>query len=173
MLIGAIGAILYYQRQVLFLKLTNNWIAQFSSWLIILLVAINKFHLASFIDNELISIVSVFLIVGQIEKDKRLINLNNPFLDFVGKISYGVYVIHPLIIFYLSKTISLSNERNVYGYILVYGAVFTTTIFIAYISYAFFERRFLADKDKYSKIMSSNSMYGGAAKASRGLLVNQ
>ena len=154
MLIGAIGAILYHKKHTLFLKLTNNLFTQFFSWIIIFLVAINKFHLVSFIDNELISVITLFLIIGQIEKSNRLINLNISCFNFIGKISYGIYVIHPLIIFYLSKIIFFSNKTGVLDYMLVYFLVFATTIAISYISYHYFEKRFLNMKDKYSTIKS-------------------
>jgi peptidoglycan/LPS O-acetylase OafA/YrhL len=155
MLIGAIGAILYRQQNVLFIKLTNNYFAQFLSWAIICLVAINKFHVASFIDNELISIVSVFLIIGQIQKERRIVNLNVGAADFIGKISYGIYVMHPLMIFYLAQVINFSNAQNVFSYVLVYGAVFTSTILISYLSYYFFEHRFLILKEKYSTVKTA------------------
>lgn len=155
MLIGAIGAIFYHQRHALFLKLTDNIITQILSWLIILLVAINKFHIASFVDNEFISVVTVFLIIGQIKKSHRIINLNTSFFDFIGKISYGIYVIHPLIIFYLSKIIVISNKAEILNYVLVYCSVFATTIILSYISYRYFEKRFLDMKDKFSIIKSA------------------
>ena len=108
----------------------------------------------SFIDNELISVITLFLIIGQIEKSNRLINLNISCFNFIGKISYGIYVIHPLIIFYLSKIIFFSNKTGVLDYMFVYFLVFATTIAISYISYHYFEKRFLNMKDKYSTIKS-------------------
>ncbi len=155
MLIGAIGAILYFQKNILFLRITNNLIAQSLSLFIIFLVAINKFHIISFLDNEFISVVTVFLIIGQIQMTNRIVNLETSFFDFVGKISYGIYVIHPLILFYLSKLIILSDKTAIFNYLLVYFSVFTTTIILAYLSYEFFEKRFLSLKEKYSTIQSS------------------
>ncbi len=160
MLIGAIGAILYFQKNALFLRITNNIISQSISWFVILLVAINKFHIISFLDNEFISVITVFLIIGQIQKTSRIINLDTSFFDFVGKISYGIYVIHPLVIFYLSKAITFSNKTNKYfNYLFVYFSVFLTTIILAYLSYEFFEKRFLFLKERYSTIRSSGTMH--------------
>jgi peptidoglycan/LPS O-acetylase OafA/YrhL len=157
MLIGAIGAILYFQKNSLFLRITNNLIAQAISWFVILLVALNKFHIISFLDNEIISVVTVFLIIGQIQKTRRIVNLDTSFFDFVGKISYGIYVIFPLVIFYLSKAISFSDNTNVFSYLAVYFSVFLTTIILAYLSYEFFEKRFLSLKEKYSTIRTSDT----------------
>ncbi len=158
MLIGAIGAILYFQKSALFLKVTDNLVAQSISWVVIFLVAINNFHVVSFLDNEIISVVTVFLIIGQIQKTKRIVNLDTAFFDFIGKISYGIYVIHPLVIFYLSKAMAFSNKTNPLNYLLVYLSVLLTTITLAYLSYEFFEKRFLFLKVKYSTIKSSDTM---------------
>lgn len=154
MLIGALGAILYHQKHNLFLKLTNNLFTQFLSWTIIFIVAINKFHFVSFIDNEFIAVVTVLIIIGQIEERNRIVNLNFSFFEFIGKISYGIYVIHPLVIFYLSKIIAVSDKTNILNYILVYFSVFALTITLAFISYRYFEKRFLDLKDKYATIKS-------------------
>jgi len=154
MLIGAIGAILYFQHNRLFLKLSDNIVTQSISWLVIVLAAINKFHIMSFLDNEFVSVVTVFIIIGQIQKKNRLINLDIRIFDFIGKISYGIYIIHPLIIFYWSKILVFENKNNALNYLLVYFLVFTTTISIAYLSYHFFEKKILRLKEKYSTISS-------------------
>jgi peptidoglycan/LPS O-acetylase OafA/YrhL len=154
-LIGAIGAILYFQKNSLFLKITTKTIFQFLSWLIILLIALNKFHIIEFLDHEFISVVTIFLIIGQIEKTRKIVNLDISFFDFIGKISYGIYVIHPLIIFYLSKVMTFTDKTNVSSYLIVYFSVFMTTILLAYLSYEFFEKRFLFLKEKYSTVRNS------------------
>lgn len=158
MLIGAIGAILYFQNNNLLIRITNNLITQSISWIVIFLIAINKFHLASFIDHELISVVTVFLIMGQITKSNRIVNLDTSFFDFIGKISYGIYVIHPLIIFYLSEVMVFSNKNSIFNYLAVYVSVFLTTIILAQLSYTFFEKRFLVLKEKYSTISSDRTI---------------
>ena len=155
MLIGAMGAILYYQKNALFLKITNNIFSQGITWLVICLLAINRFHIISFLDDEFISVVSVFLIIGQIKKKNRIINLDFSFFDFIGKISYGIYVLHPLIIFYLSKAIQFSDATNIFSYVIVYSLVVTTTVIVAYVSYEYFEKKFLFFKSKYTVLQSS------------------
>jgi peptidoglycan/LPS O-acetylase OafA/YrhL len=149
MLIGAIAAMLYYEKHDLFLQLTDNIYTQIVCWIVIFLVTINKFHLVSFLDNELISIVAVCLIVGQINQTNRIVNLETPYFNFIGKISYGIYVFHPLIIFYWSKVISFDNDKNTLDYILVYFLVFSSTILLSYFSYTYFERIFLKIKERY------------------------
>lgn len=159
MLIGAIGAILYFQKHKLFLALTNHLFIQITAWIILALVAINQFHVASFLDNELVSVVGLVLIIGQIEKRNRIINLNTPFFDFIGKISYGIYILHPLVIFYLAKVLVFTTPATTFNYFLVYASVFVTTIGLSYVSYSWFERWFLKLKDRYTTVRSSGTMY--------------
>ena len=103
MLVGMAGAILYYYRNPRILSLATHKLTQIIVWTCIFLIAINKFHIASVIDGELVSLVSMFLIMGQVKKRNNLINLENKACDFIGKISYGIYVIHPLLIFYFGR----------------------------------------------------------------------
>jgi peptidoglycan/LPS O-acetylase OafA/YrhL len=155
MLIGAIGAILYFRKNVVFLKVMDNFICQLLAWGIIFLVTFNKFHLISFLDNEIISVATLFLIMGQIRKKRRILNLDLPFFEFIGKISYGIYVLHPLVIFYVSKALSFTDKSNVFNYLTAYVLVILVTILSAYISYEFFEKRFLSLKGKYSAVRSA------------------
>ncbi|HVG42067.1 MAG TPA: acyltransferase, partial [Chitinophagaceae bacterium] len=89
MMIGALGAILFFNKQATFLAIFNNKIAQFIAWVALFFVAINRFHIASVLDHEIISLVTVTLIIGQVTIKNRLISLENGIFDFLGKISYG------------------------------------------------------------------------------------
>ena len=159
MLIGVVGAIFYYNRNARFFSISTHKITQIVSWIIVLLLAINKFHTASVIDDEIVSLITVFLIMGQITKRNNIINLENSVCDFIGKISYGIYVIHPLIIFYFSKLLGQFNSDNLINYFLVYTFIPTTTILTAYLSYQFYEKKFLKLKLKYSTVKSTNTMH--------------
>ena len=157
MMIGGLAAILLKQKHSLFLKITDNKPAQLLCWAIILLAALNRFQIASVIDNEILSVVAVFLIIGQINIKNRIVNLENKVFDFLGKISYGIYVIHPLLIFYFSKFLNLLPVEAHYKYFFIYFIILGSTIFVAYISYRYFERYFLKLKHKYTVVKSSAS----------------
>ncbi len=157
MMIGALGAILYDKENKTFIGLINNKITQTICWFAILLVAINKFHFASFIDHEIISVVTLCIIVGQINVTHRLINLDIKIFDFLGKISYGIYVIHPLVIFLFAKFINQFSIYQPYKYAVVYFSVVSITILLAYTSYTYFEKYFMTLKKKFEVVKSSAS----------------
>lgn len=157
MMIGAIGAILLESNNLLFIKFFDNKIAQLIAWIILFTVIINQFHIASIIDVEIISIVALAIIVGQINIKNRIINLELKVLNFLGKISYGIYVIHILIIYLFSKiytSISISNNLN---YLIIYTSIILLTILFSWLSFEYFEKYFLRFKKKFEIIKSSNS----------------
>lgn len=156
MIIGGLGAILFFRRNKSFIKCFNNMIIQLIAWGVIFLSAINRFHIASLIDQEIISVVALILIIGQICITNRIVNLENRVFDYIGKISYGIYIIHPLVIFLLSKVITFNNNLLT-NYFLVYGLVFLITILISDLSYRYFEKYFLNLKKKYVVVKSTSS----------------
>jgi peptidoglycan/LPS O-acetylase OafA/YrhL len=155
MAIGAIGAWLYFFKpaRITFL---NHRLLQLICWTCMGLLAINKFHLYSIIDHELIAFVTVILIYNQITSSS-VINLQNRILDYLGKISFGIYVFNPLVIGFFEHVF------NVFGQIeqawLKYGIIYSTipifVVFVSHLSYHYFERKFLQLKNHYVVIPSS------------------
>jgi len=118
---------------------------------------INRYHIASFIDNEILTVVTVIIILGQITKTSPL-SLENESFDFLGKISYGIYVIHPLLIFLYSKILSNITTYDGLNYLIVYSTILGTTILLSHLSYKYFESKFLKIKErKFSVIRSSGT----------------
>jgi peptidoglycan/LPS O-acetylase OafA/YrhL len=157
MLIGVAGAILYYNKNRIFFSITTHKAAQIAAWAVLTLIAFNKFHIASVIDGELVSVVTVFLIMGQITKRNNIVNLENKVFDFIGKISYGIYVLHPLLIYYCYKLLGKFGSNAISNYLLIYALIITATILIAYLSYELYEKRFLKLKAKYATVKSLNT----------------
>jgi peptidoglycan/LPS O-acetylase OafA/YrhL len=155
MLIGAIGAVYYYRQSETFIKISTNRLIQIFSWFCIGLTMLNLFHVISVLDQEIISVITVFIILGQITEKNRIINLDLEIFDFIGKISYGIYVIHPLVVFLFSKCLPEIEMPIGLKYLVIYLSILITTIFISYISYEGFEKKFLKMKYKYSSIKTS------------------
>jgi len=159
MAIGGITAMLCFQKNRLFFKISMHKITQFVCWLSLILMALNLFHITRLIDNDGVSIVASLLIVNLSFNQNSMINLENSFFDLLGKISYGIYIIHPLIIFYYSAFLNRFQFSAEWKIILVYGGVLILTVFFAWLSYEFFEKRFLKLKDRFSTVKSMSSEY--------------
>lgn len=155
MLIGSIGAIYFIEKNKLAFLL-NTKLVQVICWICILLIVLNKFHFASVIDNEIVSLITLGIIIGQISVHNRIVNLENKFFNFFGIISYGMYVIHPIIIFLLAK-LDFWNTMEIWykGYVVTLAVILVTTV-VAYLSYYYFELYFLKLKHKFTIIKSTN-----------------
>ncbi|MDP4201289.1 MAG: acyltransferase [Bacteroidota bacterium] len=160
MMFGALGAIAYYHKNKKILALTTNQYVQAIAWVYFLCSCFLNEYIPAVCRNDIIALFSLFLILGQIAENKRIINLEKPIFDFIGRISYGIYVIHPLIIFISSKIwIKMSiNVNPVLQYILIFTWVTTSTIILSTISYNYFEKPFLKLKSRFSVIQSCNSI---------------
>lgn len=156
MMMGGAAAILYHQKNKLFFTLVDNKITQLFAWFILFTILINKFHVASVLNAEIITGVAIILIIGQIQVKNRIINLDNTGLNFLGKISFGLYVYHPLIIFLLPNLINPLPLNGPFKYLFVYVSVAGTAILVSYLSYTYFESFFLKLKEKFTVIHSSS-----------------
>lgn len=154
MMIGAVGAWYYHAGDDLFLRATTNLPVQLLCWFVVVLLVLQRFHIASIIDHEIVAAVTPCIIVGQVTGRNRIVPLDLTVLDFLGKISYGLYVLHPLVIFLLGRSVRFEGE-NPLDYVLAYGLVLGTTIGLAYASYRYFERPFLRQKERFSAVLSS------------------
>jgi peptidoglycan/LPS O-acetylase OafA/YrhL len=157
MLVGAIGAILFHKKNRTFTYLFSSKLFQIIAWAVMALIIVNRFHVASVIDNELVSIVALIIIIGQITVKNRILNLSGNVFDFLGKVSYGMYVIHPLVIFAMEKAIGSIEINIAIKYTVVYGSIIGITVFLAYLSYENYEKLFLRLRHKYSVIRTSAS----------------
>lgn len=157
MSIGALGAVLAHNGRAWFFRFTTHKLTQVAAWAVILLLAFNKFHIASVADQEIVSVVTVCLIMNVSFNKDTLISLEYPVFDFLGKISYGIYVMHQLIIFYFAEVLSHFNISTPVKYPVIYAGVIGLTIGFAYLSYRFFEKPFLTLKHRFSIVRSAAS----------------
>lgn len=162
MLIGAFGSLLYFQNNQLFINLCIHPISQGIAWLAVFLSAFNKFHIATIFDHEFMSVITVVLIMGQIKSKNKILNLDINIFDFLGKISYGIYVIHPLIIFGFAKIFTrFSGTQTLLNYFIVFAGVLGLTITAAYYSYEYLEKPFLKIKNRFTTTKNVSSKQHG------------
>jgi peptidoglycan/LPS O-acetylase OafA/YrhL len=157
MAIGALGAYLYHNR-VSYLAVLKHPVIQVLAWGVLVLVLFNQFHVFSIIDHELVALVTVVLIINQIDNPNTMINLEYPVFDYLGKLSFGIYVFHPLLIallISLFKSYAVPMQGG--SYITFVLLVVVATLLTAHLSYHYFESRFLLLKQKFAVVKSANS----------------
>lgn len=101
LVLGGLGAYLFFhQKQKI--KVFNKKGVEIFALLFFLVVALNKFRITSIIDHEIVSLFTLIIIFNQVNNPKRLLPLENKAFDHLGKISYGLYVYNPLVIYLMS-----------------------------------------------------------------------
>lgn len=96
MMLGAAGAIMYYRRTEWFRRLCGNQLVVIVAWILFFTSGLWVKYIPSPVANEVIALVSLFVIMaGLLSKPI----LENKIMNYLGKISYGIYVIHPLLLY--------------------------------------------------------------------------
>ncbi len=99
-------------------------------------------------------IVFAFLILIVSAKKNRLLNIEIRPLVYLGSISYGIYIYHPLLSYPLRMIVEkLSFFRSVIIHFpaIYYLTELSLTIIIAHFSFTYFEKYFLSIRLKYMK----------------------
>ena len=86
---------------------------------------------------------------------KPIFSLENKLFTYLGKISYGLYMFHPLAIICAVKICLVLNYTKS---ILVYPLTVAVAIVLAALSYQFFEKYFIKKKVKYSAVVSGDNV---------------
>ena len=156
MMLGAMGAIMYYRKTGWFVRLCSNRIVAFFAWIMFFTSGMYSKYIPSPVQNEFIAVVSLFVIMAGLLRKPLL---ENRVMNYLGQISYGIYVIHPLLIYVLTRLVApydIMPDNNV-CVIVVFISVTALTIALAALSYKYFEMPFLRMKDRFSVVQSSNT----------------
>lgn len=157
MFFGAIGAFLFFKNHFL-INVLNSKVNQIFCWTVLLLMILNKFSfLNSIVEVFIVEYVTLTLIIGQIKGNNKFFNLEVLPFTYLGKISFGIYVYHPLIIIFVAKYFHFENYTEpLYYAIFIYFLIISITLLISHLSFFYFEKRFAKMKHKFSIIYSSN-----------------
>lgn len=95
------------------------------------------------------------IIILNFAKTKNIyLSLENRLFNFLGKISYGLYMYHPIAIVI---TLKIGLYTNILTNYFFYPFAIMLTIAIAYMSYIFFEMKFLSLKSRFSTVISGDN----------------
>lgn len=160
MAIGGIAAyILYYkkQRALRFLFHPATQIATIMGLTYLTLRGI----LVEFIGFEIYGVLFAVIILNIAANPRSILKLENSWLDYLGKISYGIYMYHNLMMLIALKLIMLFTDLsfgNPLTEALYYVLTIGFTLLISAVSYHGFERRFITLKVRYSPVVSGDNV---------------
>jgi peptidoglycan/LPS O-acetylase OafA/YrhL len=158
--VGGIAAWLYANNHPA-LKVLYHPVLQIAAWLFFAVSCVfGPVDVHYIINKEIYSIAFAIIILNISTNPSALITLKGKLFDFLGRISYGMYVLHPFII--LLTAIPLKNivpaiQSKPAQLLFINSVVVPLTIMVSWLSYRYFESRFLKRKDRYSKVLSTNA----------------
>ena len=149
---GGIIAVLQSKKSVFLKVFKIHWSIGYFFVLLPFVLWVFGFHLHSYTD-EFYAVLFSISIWNISENEKVKVNIDIPVLKFLGKISYGIYMYHWIIVTLLMKYfLAYFSTNNFTSNFVLYTASLSVTIFVATISYLYFEKWFLGIKDRFSKI---------------------
>jgi peptidoglycan/LPS O-acetylase OafA/YrhL len=150
---GALFALLYRTRERLRAWLAKSWVPPAMFWAVAALAATNHLQILSILGENVVALATGMFIIHEIEKGARTTLLENPVMSFLGKISYGIYVYHPLVIALLGIALAKS-ARTLPNMPVALACVASLTIVVSWLSYRFIEQPFLRRKQRFARIAS-------------------
>ncbi len=110
-----------------------------------------RFLFSGALANLFTSLLFLYLILNTALNPKQIWNTEHPFLNFLGEISYGLYMYHTILLFFLiaifKKYLMLLPPFQ--STCLFYGVLCPLLTLVCWVSYQYFERWFLKWKFKW------------------------
>ena len=152
---SAFGYVLYFQLY----KYNTSFFASKAMQVIVLFVILYHFLIGFsfseyFVFKITLAVLYGLLILNVAAIKNKIITLQNSTLSYLGVISYGIYMYHMLVDYFLrivvQKTVFLHVPVTVIV-VMYYLLLLAITIFIASFSYTYFEKYFLIIKNKMQR----------------------
>jgi peptidoglycan/LPS O-acetylase OafA/YrhL len=153
MAIGGLSAAVFFYKKDRILKIIYHPVAQIAAWIFLLLTAFDLRHLIvpSIFFQEVFGCSTAIIIINTISNPKPVFRIYNSVLDFLGKISFGLYVYHSLVMYILFTYCSfIFHFTPVLNYAVAHILVILLTTAVSWVSYVYFEKRFLLLKERFS-----------------------
>ncbi len=158
MLIGALGAYLLKFKETKYLRFIYHKLVFVISLLLIPLLSYVMYEYANDIIHIPYSFLFLVVIMNISSNPNSILKLENKLFSFLGKISYGLYMYHMVLIVLI---IRIGLYINIEGEIWFNGVVYILTLIssigVAAFSYFMFEKRFLKLKKSYTVIKSGGN----------------
>jgi peptidoglycan/LPS O-acetylase OafA/YrhL len=156
MILGAMGAYFTYFKpnSALIKVIFNN---RFQWFLYISLIGLLYFGVyLKGVNQEFYALIFTLILMNLAKNPHSILSLENPVFDYLGKISYGMYMYHTIAVVIGVKLAMNFQQSNWVSYPLT----FALTIIISSLSYQYFEKPFLKIKDRFTKVKSSPERNG-------------
>jgi len=155
MLTGGLGAFVLKNKKQTWLKiLFNKYVLLFT----VCLLPFLSYYCPTYLDDLIhlpYAVLFLILILNVSSNPKSFVKLENDVFGFLGKISYGLYMYHMMIIvFVIQIAKKFEFELSPFFNWSIYPAIIGLSILISWLSFKYFETPFLTLKKKYTVVRS-------------------
>ena len=153
MAIGGIYAYLFYKKHRILKFILHPVTFIFITFLTIIMILFSL-HVP-YISRELFALLFGFIIVNLASDKQKGLFLENRLFNYLGKISYGLYMFHVIAIVISINIFQYYNMLHSHFLLLITSILIT--ISISSVSYYLIEKRFISLKARYSKVISGDN----------------
>jgi peptidoglycan/LPS O-acetylase OafA/YrhL len=153
MAFGGLFAVIYFNDFKKLIHFLQNKLLQVSVWILVVILIISGQSLGYF-HHQIYSLLFGILIFNLATNAKTVVNFKLKYLDYLGKISYGLYMYHSIMIVFSIKILQGFDTSNNF---LIYIFSFILTIVVSSLSYEYFEKRFINKKKQYTTVLSGDN----------------
>ena len=158
MAIGGIGAYYLYKLDMRILRPIYSPSTQIVTLVVVMAMMLLGVEIP-YITHEFYSVLFIIIILNLAANPKSLISFENKILDYLGKISYSIYMWHNVAIiigFHIARAYNPQLD-NFLSNAIYYGVTFVFTLILSTASYELYEKQFLKFKHLFAKVQSGNS----------------
>jgi peptidoglycan/LPS O-acetylase OafA/YrhL len=143
--VGCLGSTLFYKRESRLKAFIFSRAVQVLVLVLIVVFALGSFYVLrkeEGVDFRIYCVLFSIVVVNAALNPRNIFRLETPVLNFLGKISYGIYMYHMMCIgiaFAIARSIPNLIVQNLVLYILSIGL----TILVSWLSFDYFESFFL------------------------------
>jgi peptidoglycan/LPS O-acetylase OafA/YrhL len=148
MAIGGIFAFFLFERNKIFLKIAFSRVTLVVVGTVTAYLVTSNTYILNF-NDEVFSLLFAVIILNLAANPKNVIHLENRVFNYLGKISYGIYMYHSIVILFYKNSIVYPIH-----FLIEWAIIFSMTVLVSAISYEWFEKRFIKLKSRYSIVNS-------------------
>lgn len=157
MAIGAFFALVGFSKHKVYVQIKK---ALFHKWFQATIILLTIFVMARgihvpVINFEFYAILFGIIILNLALNEKNILKLEYPVLNYLGKISYGLYMFHTVAIVF---SIKFLLRTGMFNDLCLYTLAVLLTILLSSISYYFFEKPIISKKIRFSAVISGDNI---------------
>lgn len=144
---------------------STTWLTKVNKHKQVINIVFGMFFLSSFfipsmeyfsiLGDDIIAMITGLFILSQIQSQSKYQLLEMGAFKFFGKISFGIYIYHPIVLAFFRYILYRNLEMNFQNIVFLTLAVLLTTVILAYASFIVLESYFLRMKDRFAAAPTS------------------